>query len=231
MQLKKTLQASLESKRKTYFLIGLVFSLSVTLVAFEWTTYDKIDNETLGETDTKWDISEFPPIVMLKKLPKPVVKNTQNKRPDIKVAVSTTQITISENPNNKNELPDLGDLGLTAMSNEVDSIIENIDPFAPIEEMPGFTGGEKARLRFIKKNIKYPKIPLNEKIGGKVYIEFVVEKDGTLSNFAVARGANPYLDEEALRVAKLMPKWKPGKQRNKTVRAGIRMPIKFTPRN
>ena len=97
-----------------------------------------------------------------------------------------------------------------------------------MEVLPEFVGGDEARIKFLQENLVYPKVAREIGIEGKVIVEFVVEPNGTLSNFKVARGAAPALDEEALRVAKLMPKWKPGKQRGKEVRVRYTMPITFT---
>ncbi|MDD5569988.1 MAG: energy transducer TonB [Bacteroidales bacterium] len=95
-------------------------------------------------------------------------------------------------------------------------------------EMPEFKGGEEARFKFILDNIKYPKDAKEMGIEGKVFISFIVEKDGSLSNFKILRGIGGGCDEEALRVAKLMPKWIPGKQKGYAVRVILNMPIQFT---
>lgn len=95
------------------------------------------------------------------------------------------------------------------------------------EQMPEFPGGGTAMEHFINENIKYPPAAKEKGIQGKVYIQFVVEKDGTLTDFKVRRGAHPLLDAEALRVLKLMPNWKPGSMRGKKVRTRYTVPIIF----
>jgi protein TonB len=101
--------------------------------------------------------------------------------------------------------------------------------FTVVEKMPTFHGGEKKMVQFIKKNIKYPPAAYKEGRAGICYITFIVEKDGNLSGIRVLKGASGGvdLDEEALRVVKSMPKWKPGKQNRHAVRVAYNLPIRF----
>ena len=94
--------------------------------------------------------------------------------------------------------------------------------------MPEFPGGELALRKYIANAIKYPVIAQENGIQGKVYVTFVVGKDGSIGNAQVARGVDPSLDKEALRVVNSLPKWKPGKQRGKAVRVSYNLPVKFT---
>lgn len=96
------------------------------------------------------------------------------------------------------------------------------------EIMPEFIGGPDALDEFLKKNIKYPAEAKEKGIQGKVYVQFVVEKDGTVTNVTVRRSANALLDAEAVRVVKLMPAWKPGTNRGKKVRVRYTLPVSFT---
>lgn len=96
-----------------------------------------------------------------------------------------------------------------------------------VEEAPSYPGGENARIQFLRNNIKYPKLALQNKIQGKVYISFIVEKNGSLSNIKILQGIGAGCDEEALRVVHLMPKWKPGKTQGREVRVVITMPVNF----
>ncbi len=99
--------------------------------------------------------------------------------------------------------------------------------FRIVEQMPEFPGGQDALFEFLSKKIAYPKQAIVENIQGTVYVSYIVEKDGQLNNFKLERSAHPLLDEEALRVVKLMPNWKPGKQRGKAVRVAYTIPVKF----
>jgi TonB family protein len=100
--------------------------------------------------------------------------------------------------------------------------------FDVVEVMPEYPdGGMKGMMEFVSKNIKYPVNAVKNRIEGRVVIQFVVEKDGSITNEKVIKGVNPELDEEALRVYRLMPKWKPGMQRGKAVRVKYTSPILF----
>lgn len=99
--------------------------------------------------------------------------------------------------------------------------------FTVVEKMPAFPGGDKARVKFLVGNVKYPEKARKNGISGTVFVSFIVEKDGSISNVELLRGVNELLDNEALRVVKLMPSWEPGIQRGKPVRVQFHMPISF----
>lgn len=99
--------------------------------------------------------------------------------------------------------------------------------FERVEVQPEFVGGMEAFRTFLVKNLRYPNAAQRSNVQGKVYLNFTVEADGSLSNITVLRGIGFGCDEEALRVMKLMPKWKPGKQSGRAVRVKFNMPIVF----
>jgi protein TonB len=99
--------------------------------------------------------------------------------------------------------------------------------FVVVEEMPEFPGGELALRTYIAKAIVYPTVAQENGIQGKVFVTFVVNKDGSVSNAKIARGVDASLDAEALRVVSTLPKWKPGKQRGVPVRVSYTVPISF----
>ena len=99
--------------------------------------------------------------------------------------------------------------------------------FQVVEEMPKFPGGLQEAMVFIGKNIKYPVAAQEARIEGRVIVQFVVGKDGSVSDIHTVRGVSPELDAEAIRVVSMMPKWIPGKQRGKTVAVKYTMPIMF----
>jgi TonB family protein len=105
---------------------------------------------------------------------------------------------------------------------------DEVPIFTVVEVMPKYPGGNDAMYAFLGENIKYPEKAQKEGISGRVYVTFVVEKDGSVSNVEVLRGAEASLDKEALRVVKLMPKWEPGTQKGKPVRVQYNLPIKFS---
>jgi periplasmic protein TonB len=99
--------------------------------------------------------------------------------------------------------------------------------YTQVKVMPQFPGGEDARMQYMVKAIKYPTAAKETGIQGTVNISFIVEKNGTITNTKVVKGIGSGCDEEALRVVKEMPKWKPGKHKGKAVRVQMVMPIKF----
>jgi protein TonB len=105
--------------------------------------------------------------------------------------------------------------------------VQEEEIFVVVEESPEFPGGEEARLQFLRDNIVYPRIARDAGVEGRVIVGFVVEPDGRITNVKIIRGKVQSLDEEALRVTKMMPRWKPGKQRGKSVRVQFTMPITF----
>ena len=99
--------------------------------------------------------------------------------------------------------------------------------FYIVEEMPDFPGGDLALRKHIAANVEYPEEALKNEISGKVYVEFVVGKDGSVVNAQIVRGVAPSLDKEALRVVNELPKWKPGYQRGTPVNVKYTVPINF----
>ncbi|WP_461451839.1 energy transducer TonB [Mucilaginibacter sp.] len=99
--------------------------------------------------------------------------------------------------------------------------------FNALEVMPEPFGGSSTWSKFLSKNLRYPQMAIDQHIQGKVWVSFIIEKDGTLSNFKVIRGVGYGLDEEALRVLKLAPAWKPGIQNGQPVRVQYNIPINF----
>lgn len=104
--------------------------------------------------------------------------------------------------------------------------VEDIIDFPDKEA--GFKGGTKEMQKFINENVKYPQDAINSNIEGRVYLSFVVEKNGEITNIIVERGTHLSLDREAKRLISIMPKWKPGKMQGKKVKTRCRLPINFT---
>lgn len=100
--------------------------------------------------------------------------------------------------------------------------------FTIVEDMPSFPGGEAKLFEYLGKNIKYPQIAKEAGISGIVYVNFVVDTKGDITDVKVLRGIGGGCDEEALRVVKNMPKWSPGKQRGKPVKVSYNLPIRFS---
>ena len=117
-------------------------------------------------------------------------------------------------------------VALDSVAAPTDSVAKD-EVFMVAEQMPEFPGGMKELLKFLQNNLKYPENAMKNNVQGRVIVQFVVEKDGTLTEFKVARSVDPDLDAEALRVLQIMPKWKPGMQRGKIVRVKFTVPVSF----
>lgn len=109
--------------------------------------------------------------------------------------------------------------------------VDLVTPRSVVEVMPEFPGGVAALMTYLQNNIKYPQMELEAGIGGKVFVKFVVNSDGSISTAEILKGVNggDGLSKEALRVVRAMPKWKPGKQGDNYVPVYFNLPIKFTP--
>lgn len=109
----------------------------------------------------------------------------------------------------------------------VEPSVPQDEVFRIVEEMPEFPGGMGECLKFLESNVRYPKVAHDNGVQGKVIVQFIVEKDGSVTNPQVVRSVDSYLDTEALRVIMLMPKWKPGMQRGQSVRVKYTIPVAF----
>ena len=223
MQQKKSPQASLEDKKLTYVLIGLVLVLSICYVAFEWTEkevtkYEVVDTDFLieEEFDIQQTSQETPPPPPP---PAPVEVEVLNVVED---DVEVEEIQINTEDDKDVEVV----IAPPVEPKEEDEEEEVI--FVVVESMPEFPGGQQAMMRYIGENIKYPVIAQENGIQGRVICQFVIEKDGKVTDIQVVRSSGePSLDKEAVRVINSMPKWKPGKQRGKPVRVKYTIPVNF----
>ncbi len=224
MEAKKTPKADLENKRTFFVQIGLIVALAAMLVAFEWKTYD-VQQVDLGERQVETIEEEMVEITQQNKPPPPPAPPAQTTL----IHIVTDDVEVED------------DLIIDAEADEL-TVIETYTPpavveeeevaeaeiFLVVEESPSYPGGDEARIRFLQQNIQYPQMARESGIQGTVYVTFVVEKNGSVTDVRVLRGIGGGCDEEAVRVIKAMPKWNPGKQRGKPVRVQFNMPIKFT---
>jgi periplasmic protein TonB len=117
---------------------------------------------------------------------------------------------------------------VAVVKEEVIEVEEKKPIFTIVEEMPSFPGGDEPRVKFLRDNIVYPQMAKENNIQGTVYVSFVVDSKGKVTDVRLLRGIGGGCDEEAIRVVKLMPPWNPGKQNGKSVRVQFNMPIRFT---
>lgn len=228
MEVKKTPKADLENKRNIFLMIGLVLALAIVLFAFEWKTTPK-KTESLGQIETQEVEEEFIPITREQEVKPPepppppkVVEVLNIVDDDVEI---DDELVIEDTEADEQTIIDVAPVVTTVQQEEEEE--EEAKVFFIVEDMPEFPGGEAALRSFIASSIKYPVIAQENGIQGKVYVTFVVDADGSISDARIARGVDPSLDKEALRVVNLLPKWKPGKQRGKPVRVSYTVPINF----
>ena len=224
METKKSKKADLESKRSLFFTIGLVLSLGFVLLSFSWKTPVQ-KSEVIGTIDweaptdiiiplTKPEQKEIAPPV--KTVMEFVLVDNETDIDDENLEIFDTEI--SEEGINIDDLMNLGE-----KDTEYDK--EEIVLFP--DEMPEFPGGMQALLKFISDAVEYPAVAQENGIQGKVYVNFVINANGQVSNASVLRGVDSSLDKEALRVVNSLPVWKPGKQSGRPVRVSFSVPISF----
>ena len=203
--------------------IGMIISLLIAWLAFEHKSYDKreIDPSLLNREVT---IDEE----MVE-----ITKQDEQKPQPMEVPKQTTQLEIVQDDVEVEDIEINADVQQDEVIEEYvapevveDDVVEQ-EIFKIVEEMPAFPGGEAKLMEYVAKNVKYPQIARETGVQGRVYVNFVVEPDGSVSNVSVLRGIGGGCDEEAIRVVKSMPKWKPGKQRGKAVRVSYMLPVNF----
>lgn len=224
MEIKKSPKADLEGKKTTWLLIGYVVVLGFMFVAFEWTERDiKIDTSQ-ALTDVVFEEEIIPITQQEEKVAPPP--------PDVPSVAETLTIVDDKTDVKETAIASTEDTGQKVEVKYVPVHVEVEEPeeqtiFEIVENMPEFPGGMGQCLQFLAKNIKYPTIAQENGTQGRVIIQFVVNRDGSIVDPKVVRSVDPYLDKEALRVIMTMPKWKPGMQRGKPVRVKFTVPVMF----
>lgn len=231
MELKKNPKKDLNKSSGLFFATGMALVLAMTYFAFEWKTfYSNTDYDTSMNVED--ELIEENPIFTLETPPPPppppadpIIIEVVPDDPEIEETVIATTET------NQEEVIKYEDI-------EVATVIEELDiPFAVIENVPVFPGCEnesdkrscfnKMILKHVKKTFRYPTIPLEMGVQGKVYMHFVIQKDGSIGNIQIARSPDKNLGIEATRIISKLPKMTPGKQRGIAVRVPFSLPITF----
>ena len=227
MEAKKTPKADLEKRRGLYLEIGLVVILALALVAFNIKSYDKEVKEVntrVAQSEIDAEVLNTPPEELLP----PPPPEQEIVATDLKVVENDEQpinevglINADDNANKAQE---------TFVKVEVKEEVEEVEEevFLVVEDDPEFPGGLSALSQYLASNIKYPQLAKENNITGKVFVSFVVEKDGSVGQVKILRDIGGGCGAEAVRVVKAMPKWKPGKQRGKPVRTQFNLPVDFS---
>jgi protein TonB len=223
----KSEKANLENKRFIFRELGMIIALGLILLAFSWKSYDKTYDEIYQR--------------QVMDIPEQIVPITEHKPPEPPKAQPPQVISTINIVENEIEVDD--NITIDAEADQLTEIPEYIPPvpeqveeepveegeiFYVVESMPSFPGGEEKLYEYLALNLVYPVQAREAGIQGRVFLTFVVERDGSITDVKVLRGIGGGCDEEAIRVVKAMPGWIPGKQRSMPVRVQFNLPIKFT---
>ena len=234
MEVKKSKKADLEGTKSTGLLIGYIVALAAMFACFEYTT------RTYAETDVVYSTVAYAPEEDVVPITQPIF--TAAPPPpaetpavaeildivDNNTDIEEEKIESSEDTHEAQSGPSVQAAGppMAAPGPAVEEGDEN-DIFEVVEQNPSFPGGEAELMKWLHKNLKYPPVAQENGIQGKVYIQFVVNKDGSIVDPKIIRSADTSLDKEAMRVVQAMPKWTPGRQRGKAVRVRFTLPVTF----
>jgi periplasmic protein TonB len=225
MEPKKTKSADLQNKSFLFFNVGLVVSLALVIAAFNYKVYDDPSKVELAQRSLVIDESLDPPVTEQLATPPPQL----------------TQPEVIEVPNDEAIEEDLK-INMDIETHMDTKIAESVpvaqpiveeekeDPhqiFLVVEEIATPVGGLPAFYDFVRENMKYPGAAKRMDIEGKVFVQFIVEKDGSLTNVLAIKGIGGGCDEEAVRVVSAAAKWNAAKQRGKAVRQRMVLPITF----
>lgn len=236
MKAKKNSRQDLEKRRGTVFAIGLLAAGSFTLAAFTYVSPVERLEQTISANEASVEV---------------YVQDTEEKEPEVKVVetkpvevdepeVSTTTMTSEVNENmkkvessDKKVEADVTLKGLNIKKGDRDKIVIKTKKVeAEVIEMPDveaeFIGGFGEMTTFIHGNLKYPEISIELEEEGRVYVEFLVQKDGEVTDVKIAKGTYTNLNREASRIVRSFPKWKPGEKDGRKVITRVRVPITFT---
>ena len=227
MESKITPKADLQKKNLMFLEISLIAALALCLLAFEWSSSDKV--ETMDLTAQAQTIEEEEII------------NTQEQQevpPEMpKIPVLSDIIDIVDDDIQVNDdlfidTEDNANLGVEIMDYHTEVVEEVVEeeaiPFALVEEKPKFQGGDANTFSaWVNKNLQYPEIAKENGVQGRVTLQFTVNTDGSVSDVKVLRGVDSSLDKEAVRIVKMSPKWTPGKQRERPVKVVYNFPVVF----
>lgn len=235
MEVKKSKKADLEGTKSTGLLIGYIVALAAMFATFEYTTREYEETDVVYSTSSFVSEEEVIPITqpIFTAAPPPPADAPQVAEildiVDNNEEIVEEKIETSESTTEAISGP-VSHVSGPVMAGPPAPVQEESDEgeiFEVVEQNPMFPGGEAALLKYLQKNLKYPAQAQDNGIQGRVMVQFVVNKDGSVVEPKIIRSVDPSLDKEAMRVVSAMPKWTPGKQRGKTVRVRYTLPVTF----
>ncbi len=234
MEAKKTVNEELRSQKSTNMLIGYVLALAAMFVAFEYTQREVkvVEEEKIYDYRMEEDmipITKQEVVVAPPPAAAPTVMEFINEVDD-DTELPEEEIETSEEMNQA--ITTVVGTGAPAavVTGPVGPVVEADDDdriYEMVEENAQFPGGDAECFKWLSEHIKYPSICAEQGVQGRVIVNFVVNRDGSIVDVKTVRSPDPNLTKEAERVVKLMPKWKPARQGNKTVRSRFTLPVMF----
>ncbi len=235
MEAIKTVNEELRSQKSTSLLIGYVVVLAAMFVAFEYTTRDVVVKEEGKIYESVVLEEDMIPITQQQEIVAPPPAAAPKVAEIINIVENDTEL-----PEEEIETSEEVNQAITTVvgtgapsavaTGPVGPIVEEVDDdrvYESVEENASFPGGDEECLKWLRKNIRYPSICQEQGVQGRVIVAFVVNRDGSIVDVKVVRSPDEHLSEEAVRVVKMMPKWKPARQGNKTVRSRFNLPVMF----
>ena len=221
MEAKKNPKADLNKKTGLFLNIGLVVSLLLVIMAFEWKFYDDGELMDLGQVSDEFeDVMEIPPTEQPPPPPPKIQQPEIIEVPDEEEIEEEIEVDLDVEITEETVVEDI------VFDEPVEEEVAD-EIFTIVEDQPQPKGGMAAFYEYIGKKLKYPAQARRMGIEGKVFVEFVVDKDGTITNVKAIKGIGAGCDEEAIRVIQSSPKWNAGKQRGRPVKVRMILPITF----
>ena len=220
MELKKNPKNDLSRMSGLFLNIGLSVSLILVIVAFEWRTYDNSGLLDLGMVQDDFeDLMEIPPTEQPPPPPPKIQLPEIIEVPDEEEIEEEIEVELDLEVTEEEVVEDF--VFEEAPEEEVDEV------FTIVEDQPAFPGGNAAFYKFVASNMTYPAQARRMGIEGRVFVQFVVDKDGSVTEVKAVKGIGAGCDREAERVLNSSPKWTPGKQRGRSVKVRMVLPIIF----
>ena len=219
MEPRKYPEADVRRKTDIFFMIGLVASLGITYGAFSYTSKDEVNTNMLVVEQVE-EVEEMTDITRQEQPPPPPPPPPQT------IEVIEDDSEIEEADIEDTEIDKETEIEYQEQV-EVVEVTKEPEIFMVVEDPPAFPGGEAAMMKYIADNLEYPPLARENNIQGRVVIQFVVDENGKITDAKVVKGIGWGCDEAAPKVVNSMPRWKPGKQRNKAVRVRYVLPIRF----
>jgi len=221
MELKKSEKADLTKTSTLFFSLGLTLTLGIILTAFEWKEMEEQAELLSGKTtNTADEIMEVPPTDIPPPPPPQIQQPQVVEVPDEEEIEEEIEVNLDVEMTEETKVEQI-EIKVEEPKEDVDEI------FTIVEETATPKGGMAAFYKFVGSKLKYPPQANRMGVEGKVYVEFVINRDGSIVDARVVRGIGAGCDEEAVRVVASSPAWNPGKQRGKAVRQKYTLPIIF----